>query len=553
MSTVLAGYYDVSVYSSVLAAEQACEMGGGGVVYFPPGTWNVPTTIAVGSYGPTPVPVQWRGCGPSSIITGSSAAAAPSVISTASGTNDFTVSDLQFLGNNTPPGSSSNASPVIDINGGSFIKILNCYFTLNQGRTIYFNGVADGEVAGCTFFTVGYNGNANYTTDAVIVDAGLAVSSYDIRIHHNHFDTCLFGAVRINSTAYSCDVSHNYITNAHGTGIYFDAMHSVRVAFNAITTVKKVGTLPCVGIQADHTVSFCIIGNDVSKSDGDGIAVTNGWANAVIIGNNAYDNKQSGGSSVGNSGIHLNSDTGSLTNNGLVLIGNNCFDDQPTPTQEYGIRIDSTLTPVPQAFSSAVVGNATYNNASTVFGIYAPSGGTPPIAVMSDDSNTIIGNTGNPGIGWFERMHTTAPVTVSGASSQPLQNCPIAAGSMRQRCGIKITAGGTSGISGGDVITLGFSVTSSTTAASFTTPNLGTGSSGNWMLVATIMNDQNGTSSQAVTATLFFGPGTGAGAVAGVVENTLTSDTTALQTVWLKGHPTGSHTITCDYMTVERC
>jgi hypothetical protein len=548
--SVLAGYFDVSTYASIQAAQTACEAAGGGVLYFPPRKYPLMSTVIVGATNPAAY-VQWRGTGPgSSQIEGLSLSSTqPTMVSSVSGVSNFAISDLGFIGNNFPPGTTSNAPPVIVFNGGAFIKILNCYFTLNQGRTIDFEGVSDGEVSGCNFLTVGYAGNTSYTTEAIVVDENVGSKSEDIRIHHNHFDSCNFGVIRLGPKALGCDVSHNYLTNSNATGIYFSAGR-VRIAFNSVSIVKTIsGITNCAGIQADQASSFCIVGNNVTKSDGDGIAVINGWANAVIIGNNCSDNNQSA-DNVGNSGIHLTS-TNAATNTGLVLLGNNCFDDQNSPTQQYGIRIDSSESPQP-ATSSAIMGNATYNNA-TDNGIYDPSG------ITSDDSNTIMGNTGDigtgtpPGVsGWFERIHTTSPMAASSGTQVVLQSSVVARGSMREQCGVKVTAGGSSGLSGGDVYYLGFHPTSSTNIGSFTTPNLGSGATGSWMIVAHIMNYKGNTSNQAITATMFFGTA-GSGVVVGAIETTLEADTTLEQVVWLSATPASGHTTTCDYMTVERC
>ena len=51
--SVLNGYFDVSTYATIQAAQAARETGGGGVVYFPPGSCHLSSTVTVGATNPS--------------------------------------------------------------------------------------------------------------------------------------------------------------------------------------------------------------------------------------------------------------------------------------------------------------------------------------------------------------------------------------------------------------------------------------------------------------------------------------------------------------------
>jgi len=544
---ILEGYYDVSTYlhpgdpdytAAIGRAESDCEAAGGGVVYFPAGQYAVSGTTTVGRDG-----VQWRGhgSGASTIISSTGSAPAPTIVKTASGINFFTIAELGFQGNGNPPSGTLVAPPTVVLNGGHGHKIVDTYFTNNTGQTIQFVGATDAEVTGCRFYQVGRNDTTNtgsaYRTDAVTADA----NSVGIRVHHNYFDTCLFGAIYIGGS--QSDVSHNFITNAYVTGIYFNGSNT-RVAFNLVQSTVQLtnAATRSAGIQADAAQDFSIIGNNVSQSAGDGIAITNGWSSGTIVGNNSWDNGQRRSDTIAQNGIFINSDKGAnpLSDNAMTIVGNNCFDDQASATQKYGIQINSTSNPITQAANCSIVGNST--NGNIVQGIYEQA------AVMQVDTNSIFANSD-----LLERLHSSAPVnTKSFTSPGPIGTAKINAGSMRQRCGIRITAGGTTTGTVAKTFQLGFQGTAgaSTNIFNFTTGTLAS-SPQIWQLIATITNNQNAAAKQAVLAMFFLN-----NALYKAFELNLTKDTTATQYVTLSAiGASGSMTdyVTCDFFTVERC
>ena len=536
--------------NAIITTESKCEAKGGGVVYFPPGTYLVSRTMTIGLSG-----VQWRGtgAGSSTILSAPTTGGAPTVVQTTSGVSNVQFRDLAFLGNQSA--GTTVAPPVLVFSGGQGHKLLDCFFKWNTGQTAQFLGVKNVEVTRCRFYQVGNPSNTNtgtaYRTDALVAAAdSMNVNSIGVNIHHNHFDTCYFGAIYV--AGMQCDVSHNFITNAAVTGIYFNNTNTL-IAFNSIQSTTRLAgaTTQCAGIQANSASDFSVMGNNVGGGAGDGIAITNGWAYGIVMGNNCLNNGQSGIVTVGDSGIKILSDQsgGIPVNQSLTVVGNTCSDNQQSghQTQTYGIHIDTTNGS--QAYNGVLAGNSTFGNTSTGHtgqGIYESH------PVMADDSNTIIGNSD-----WLERLHTSAPMsmTTKGFTSPgPIASATINAGSMRQRCGIRITAAGTiNGTSAPKVFQLGFQATqgASTNIFNFTTA-IPISSPQPWQLIATITNNQNATTQQAVLAMFYLN-----NTLYKSFELTLTSqDTSATQYVTLSAMgASGSTTdyVQCDFLLAERC
>lgn len=540
--TALTGYYDVSTYSSIQMAQNACEDGGGGVLYFPPGEYDLTGTVNVGSRHPDK-PVQWRGTGAgSAIIKGTATGLQPTMVETASGYSYFSISDIAFVGNGVDPSPLTTAPPVIVVNGGSYFKAINCYFNANTGTTIDLVDVNDAEIFGCVFYAVGYFSNIADPTPAIFIENGESENSTDVRIHNNSFITCRFGGVRVLGD--QCDVSHNAFQSIYGSAIYFSG-YDTRVAFNSISTTKAIGTTPSAGIIASAADTFCILGNNISDGDGDGVGVFSGWANGILIGNNCKSNGQAGSSAVGQAGLHVepHQSGGTPSNEGLIIVGNNLFDSQSTPTQLVGLAFDTSQSPTPAALNSVIGANATYGNASSTWGIDATGG------ILSDDSNATFGNTGNlttgSMLGWIDRVHSSAPVsTTSPGTKYTLQSLPVGAGSMLSRAGIRITAGGTCGITGGDTIYLDFG----SSEVSISIGSLGSGTTTPWLLTAEVINNDDDPTTQVISGSL-----TANTTVVSTFRQSASQDSRNQLVISLAAKAATGHTVTCDFMFLERC
>src|SRR5579862_7291758 len=116
--------------NAIITTESKCEAKGGGVVYFPPGTYLVSRTMTIGLSG-----VQWRGtgAGSSTILSAPTTGGAPTVVQTTSGVSNVQFRDLAFLGNQSA--GTTVAPPVLVFSGGQGHKLLDCFFKWNTGQT----------------------------------------------------------------------------------------------------------------------------------------------------------------------------------------------------------------------------------------------------------------------------------------------------------------------------------------------------------------------------------------------------------------------------------
>jgi hypothetical protein len=558
MST-MNGYFDITDYhhtgdidytAAVIRAEQACESAGGGVIYFPPGTWPLsgtqagfPLPIEIGKSG-----VQWRGAGAGvSLIVGAISGAPQLTFVNIGGSIQLvTIEDIGFVGNGYAV-VGSIAEPMIQFAGGAHHKVINCYFTSASGEPnttgvcISLTGVTDGEVAGCRFYNYGFVDKVHGTTvhtDAVFIDQ----TSVGVRVRDNHIENGGLGGINNQQSGTGpgpggwCDLSHNFATNVWGGAVILHNFDT-RAALNDTSythTVPFVSGAGSQNIDVGQPKVFALIGNLASYCDGDGIA-TNGYPSGTLIGNLCWDNEI-----VGNDcGLQFLGQSGH-SNLGAALIGNMCFDDGPG-TQQMGIHLYTT----DNAYSTfcSVIGNATYGNNNKDTG--ADQGIFENLVnaniLTRDDSNAILANND-----WPERLHQVAKAPVSPTTLTLLRDVSTPSRYMLTQCGIRVTAGGAIiGNAGAKTFQLGFA-TSPNNIFSVTVPkNVGT-----WSFVAVITNNQDRSDMQAATA--HFCAGT---AVLGVFEVALGFDTVVPDRVvelWVSVD-NSSDSIRSDYFNIERC
>lgn len=389
--------------AAITAAIAAAQAAGGGIVYFPQGTYLVSSTITIPANG-----ISLMGAGPGAVkIQSAPTVIAPTVFQTAASVSYVTISQLGFLGNSVNPAPPPNAPTVIVFNGGVDNKVFNCYFTGNTGDCIDFLGVTDGEVWSCRFNGTGYNGAGSsntLVTPAVYADS----ASVAIRVHHNAFQGCKYFGVLIMGT--DCEVSYNYLKSTGNSGIRIGQVSSVgdgnncRVCFNEVDTVtlNPVDSAGGTGIYAEGIVGGVYHGNIISTTDSDGIAFAN-CNNFICIGNVPYNCCQK----TDQAGIQYNPQ-GAGVSTGAVFIGNVSFDNQATPTQLNGMRI---LGPGSGGTSYAtIVGNSFPGFTGTVGG-NAQRGINATDAILDGDTNIIVSNTD-----WLDRMHLGSAATSVGAS-----------------------------------------------------------------------------------------------------------------------------------------
>lgn len=527
----LNGYYDVTTNGAdptgvspsnsaiqITLNQCATSTHPGGVVWFPPGTYLVnatglPLTIGTG------VEIRGAAAGATTILTAATSGAAPTILY-ASMENHIAIRDLAFEGNDEH---AVSAPPVIQFFDVIDAKVDNCMFTKNFGETINFSTSADGEVKDCYFSNVGY---ASYRSDAIFVDS----ESLGVQIHNNFLTACQYGGINVQGD--ECDVSHNFLSYIGGNGIYFNGSKT-RVALNSVSYVNPcAGSTTAVAIQADNADTFCIIGNNVSLGKGDGIALTDGWSNGIVMANNSWDNGTL--STAGDSNIKVQGVTGSSNNQGLVLVGNNSWSDPGTIT-EYGIH----FTGAGAAAYGAVMANNTYGSIS--------QGIIDDANLLQSDTVTVMGNSD-----WLERIHANnAPVCATAATYTTLASPSIHAGSMRQNCGIRITATGQTKGTDQKEFNLGFGSNTNILNGLKFTP---TATPSTWELLCVVMNNDftdHPNDSQAAMV-MFWG----GGSLLQAKEVVFAINTTSNRAVNFQANnaTTGAnHWVSLDFLTVERC
>jgi len=129
-------------------------------------------------------------------------------------------------------------------------------------------------------------------------------------------------------------VSDNHVSNVDQAGIgVLCAADAFSITGNHVTgKVLGDGSMNTRGIQVSGAGSGSIIGN-TSSSSRHGILVES--SGPVVVQGNICKNSRVGGSGD-SQGILVQADTGYTC--AVHMIGNRCFDDQATKTQQYGIR-----------------------------------------------------------------------------------------------------------------------------------------------------------------------------------------------------------------------
>lgn len=539
MAQILNGYYDVTQnYSGGSGADptgstdatvaiqhyiDTASAAGGGVVWFPPGTY----LVADGTALTLKSNVELRSpSNASSILVNNSGTTANTMITAVSAATNIAIRNLGFSGNTI--NASPPAPPVISLSGSSWVRIQNCAFTKNTGPTISLSNVTDCSITGCSFTNVGYanpsQSGSSYRTDAIASDT----SCSGLRIIDNYINGCKFGGIWVRGNAI---VSRNVLLNTVTNAILAQGAN-ITLAFNGINTVSyQYQYTPVYAIQADGTQSVSIMGNQVMNSDGDGVALTSGFYDAVVYGNNCGNCGLESSHGTGDSALYTFST--SSANAGLVLLGNNCWTgsgQSPTPN---GLHITYDGTSGGFITSGNAVANNVYGNITT------------PIladASVTNDSMAIVANSA-----WLDRQHTAGYQKNSTTNSEVTPNVPsVPAGSMRQTNGVRIVAGGcTVGVKGSRTITLQFGGNTILTASQGTwTPQNSTSS---WSIVATIMN--LGSESSQCGAVYLYADGKYVHA--GAVDFVSTADPIpiALSTQ----NASNGDVIYVDFVSVERC
>jgi len=547
------GYFNVLTYgadatgatdstAAIQAAIAAAQAAGGGIVFFPQGTYLVSATITIPANS---ISLMGVGMGASKIQS-ASIVIAPTVVQTASGVSYVSISGLGFFGNSVNPTPAPNAPSVIAFNGGVGNKVEACYFTGNTGSCVSFLGVTDGDVSQSRFLGTGYNGagtSNSLQNAAVFADT----ASVGIRVQDNHFDGCKYFGVQIMGTG--CEVSFNYFHACFISAIRVGQVSSsgagnnCRVIGNEVDTVHEnpVGSLGGTGIYLEGVFNCTVQGNIVHNVDSDGLVFA-ACQQCTIVGNTAYNCCQTGN----DCGFQFNPQASSAPNAGMVFIGNVSYDNQGTPTQLNGMRV---LGPGSGGCVFAVILGNSFNGFTGTVGGNPQRGINANDNILDDDTNIVEGNSA-----WLDRQHLGAASTtvaasvtataVGAPSGSVLASVNVEKGVMGNNRAIRLTAYGVATIATSVTFILSFG---STLGNIVNFPETTTGTAQPWRLEVWLNSADNNNGQHFAYELFYHGILVASGGGNLSVDTTTTDNPLTLQAT------TGSgDSITCQAYTYTR-
>ena len=142
---------------AIQKAINAAETAGGGIVYFPTGTYII--SAAPGNFGLTVSAsnIVFLGDGWSAILKQAGAVYIPSgIVTTQPGVNNFWMRDIAVYGNGVP-GNVFNAAPLVQCPQGNNNRFYNVLFYNAQGMMLGLDNNADALIDACRFDTSGAN------------------------------------------------------------------------------------------------------------------------------------------------------------------------------------------------------------------------------------------------------------------------------------------------------------------------------------------------------------------------------------------------------------
>lgn len=317
--------------TAIQAAITAASAAGGGIVYFPAGTYLVSSRIELKDA------VCLVGAGRDvTTIKGASGVSAAIITGLSADTvTDVMLADFSINGNSA---ALSGEVDGIQITSGSFITCQNLRIFDVRADGISLDATPDASVLDCVIENTG-NGGTN--------------------LHGVHGSN---GSHRL--LVRGCTISDNegmgIRVGAQGTGSTDATIIGNRIS-------KSNAGLECIGVTAD-SIRARVIGNTCLNGGDNGISMSaadsvvsgntvlgcnlhgiqvNG-ARVSVTGNISKNNNQTGAAT--RAGIHINSV------NYVTITGNTCYDDQGTPTQDFGVKLNGVET------GSVIVGNQLAGN-----------------------------------------------------------------------------------------------------------------------------------------------------------------------------------------------
>lgn len=408
--------------TGIQTALYAAAEAGGGIVYVPVGTYIIDQTLNI------PSKVTLQGEGAQSILKAKVGLDAPVLLDLDATNVDITIRDLKIDGNKANQTVGAGA-PGIKMGNVDNLLISNVWVHATMGHAIWAlttidieagvrmencivteSGGAGSEGVEGSSFIVG--GNAGFNTNATLINCQAydsAKAAYRISGGRVHLVNCI--GVRSGNAAVQTDSSLRDLTI---TGCEFS---------DSTDDQPENDGIRLVGVQR-----FSITGNTIRGNGGSGIIAINSTKHGVIA-NNVISNNGINADALdlglSKSGIAIKNDAGSGNPCEDILIsGNRCYDDQGTPTQEYGIDIRGNTDFV------TIMGNDLRGN--EIAPIYNDSSAGTMIRV----DRTNLGHPLN--------VVDVATANVTGTTAETsLKTITVPARTMGRRGGFRVRAGGT--------------------------------------------------------------------------------------------------------------
>jgi parallel beta-helix repeat protein len=301
---------------------------------------------------------------------------------------------------------SANGYNIVAFPGGDDMLVQGCYSEDARDEGIEFQGTSRCQAIGNKVVNAGKNGilvwAAGGSADGCVIagntvtgSAALTAGFCGIRIDDGTTNVTVTGntvigggtsarGISISSAtaAYvvGAVVSGNAVTGSPTDGIYVYKAKSVTVHGNSVNGCET-------GIKADTDIAGIVIsGNTITGCQRSGILIFD-VSDFTITGNLCKNNGIDAAQTYYRAGITLFNSGGGIDRG--AVIGNRCYDDQVTKTQQYGIRTVNTI-----GASVVIAQNITNGNATTgqdfVFG-GATAASSPPWKLLPNVSVTSTG------------------------------------------------------------------------------------------------------------------------------------------------------------------
>jgi hypothetical protein len=349
--------------AAVQAAINAANTAGGGIVFFPPGTYLCGRLTMYSK-------IILMGTGKALSIIKMKSGTNADFLTTSSSLSNFGFRDLTFDGNNANNTSGAGLVlsgtdisvfnceianfPAYGIYGvsGNRLYIKNCYIHNNKNV-----GVLIG-VAGNTFSEIDIEG-CNITSNdshGILIGNGstaiatrVTIDSNIVTLNGANTAGAGGGGIWVWTGGSNVAITNNVVYSNNGDNIAVAGGTNVNITGNQSSYAAGVpADLVNSGIAISAGASHIVIdGNECFNNTAAGIIVRGATNHVTIVGNICWNNSQyvnpGQGYPAGSfHGIQIDTISPDADSGNYISIsGNRCFDDQGTKTQGYGIKIDA--------------------------------------------------------------------------------------------------------------------------------------------------------------------------------------------------------------------